>query len=235
MKYIYGKNAVNNALANNNVSEIYLIDNLKEYRNCKTPVNFITKAEMTKMTKTDKHQGVVAIINSYDTITLDKLIKDASNSEYPLLVILDGLKDPHNLGAIMRSTDAVNAQGIIYKKHNSVSLNATVAKVSCGAIDAVSVCEVTNIVQTINKLKKEGYWIVGSAIGSKDDYRSIDYKRPIALIVGSEGEGISRIVSENCDYLVNLPMKGQVNSLNASVACGILLYEIDSNRYPHNK
>ena len=162
----------------------------------------------------------------YKLYSVDELIKN----ENGLIVVLDGLKDPHNLGAIIRTVECAGADGIIYKKHNAVKLTETVAKVASGALEHVKVSEVTNITNTLKELKKKGYWIVGSDGSAKESYTDIDYKRNIALVIGSEGEGISRLVLEECDYVVSLPMYGKVNSLNASVATGILVYNIIRSR-----
>lgn len=145
-------------------------------------------------------------------------------------MILDGLEDPHNLGAILRSADATGADAIIIPKNRSVSLNQTVAKVSTGAIEYVDVVQVTNLTQTIQELKKQGYWVVGLELDGSIYYDEQDYKGNIAIVVGSEGKGISRLVKENCDVLVKIPMYGKVNSLNASVSAGLILYEVVRNR-----
>ena len=145
--------------------------------------------------------------------------------------MLDGINDPHNLGAILRSADAFGADGVIVKKHGQAPLNATVAKVSTGAIDFVPVCQVTNLTQTINELKKNGYWVVSSDGSAKMDLNDIDYKFPTVLVVGSEGEGISRLILENSDYITKINMVGHVNSLNASVACAIYLSTIHYKRF----
>ena len=144
--------------------------------------------------------------------------------------MLDSLEDPHNLGAIMRSVDCVGADGIIYRKHHGVRLNSTVAKVASGAMEYVKVAEVTNLVKTLQDLKKKGYWVVGTDASAKDMYNKIDYRMNTVLVIGSEGKGISRLVLEECDYVVKLPMFGHVNSLNASVATAIMLYKIIENR-----
>ena len=140
--------------------------------------------------------------------------------------MLDGLEDPHNLGAILRTADATGMNGIIIPKNRSVSLNATVAKVSTGAIEHVDVCQVTNLVQTLKELKKAGYWVIGLEMEGSVDYKVQDYKGKIVVVIGSEGKGISRLVKEECDYMINIPMIGHVTSLNASVSASIIFYEI---------
>jgi len=177
------------------------------------------------------HQGAMIEIDDFKTYTLNDILSGAK--EDAILVLLDGLEDPHNLGAILRTADAAGIDGIILPKHRSVSLTPTVAKVSTGAIDTVKTTEVTNLNQTIKDLKKLGFWIYGTDIGKGAvDYRTVDYKGKIALVIGSEGSGISRLVRENCDFVVSLPMHGSVQSLNASVAAGILFYEILNQRFP---
>ena len=225
--YIYGKNSVRDAIDNNRVIKIYTIYN-KEYHHYNIPIVITNKTKLDSLVNTNKHQGIVALIKPYETISLKELIK--IDKHYPLLVILDGINDPHNLGAILRVVGAIDADGIIYKKHNAIGLNSTVAKVSSGAIEHVKVCEVINISNTIKELKDNGYWIVGSVVDTDVSFTSIDYKVPIALVIGSEGDGISPLVKRNCDHLVKIPMLGKVQSLNASVACGILLYQIYLNR-----
>ena len=148
------------------------------------------------------------------------------NSEYPLIVLLDGVEDPHNFGAIIRTCEAVGVDGIIILERRAVSVTGTVVKTSAGAIDNVKIVQVTNLVRTIAELKDLGYWIVGTDLKDSVDYRKIDYKMKTVLVVGSEGKGMSRLVREACDFIAQIPMKGRVNSLNVSVATAVMLYEI---------
>ena len=231
-QYIFGKNAVNIALKNDSVSKLFLKKGNKEYDKYKIRKEFVDQKVLDKLSNQGNHQGVVASVEAYKTKSLDYIINKAKSKEYPLILLLDGLTDPHNLGAILRIADAIGVDGVIYGKHRSVSLNSTVAKVSTGAIETVDVCEVTNLTQTLKTLKDNGYWIVGTDLNESKDYRTIDYKMSTVLVIGSEGEGISRLVKKECDYLVRLPMYGTVQSLNASVATGILCYQINNNRYP---
>ena len=227
--YIYGKNSFSEALKNNRISKAYVlkgssfIDELK-----KKHINYeiVDRSYLDSLTKSANHQGVLAEVFDYKLYEL----KDLIVKENGLIVVLDGLKDPHNLGAIIRTCECAGVDGIIYKKHNAVKLSDTVAKVASGALEHVKVVEVTNITNTLKELKKQGYWVVGSDASGDVSYKDIDYKRNIVLVIGSEGEGISRLVKEECDYIASLPMKGQVNSLNASVAAGILIYNVISNR-----
>lgn len=235
-QYIYGKNAVANALVNEGrIIKLWLAKGSKDFQDSNVKKSYVDKSELTKLCKTMNHQGVVAECKDYDTTPLEQMILDAKKSEYPLLIILDELKDPHNLGAILRTADCIGANGVIYKKNNSVSLNETVAKVACGAMDSVAVSEVTNLTATLKTLKQNGYWVVGTDVNKASDYRLMDYKMPVALVIGSEGKGITRLVKEECDFLIKLPMLGAISSLNASVATGIILYEIYNNRYPVTK
>ena len=168
----------------------------------------------------------------YKTWELEELLESVPQGKQPLLVMLDGLEDPHNLGAILRTCDCIRADGVIIGKHRNVRLTPTVAKVSTGAIDTVKVSVVTNLVQAIKYLKKQGYWVVGTDFENSRDYREGQYDVPLVLVIGSEGFGISSLVKKNCDYCVRLPMEGSVSSLNASVAAGILLYQIHAQRHP---
>lgn len=236
-QYIYGRNTVRSALKEGKVTKIYLMSTIKD-REIEQECNkrgikiiFKTTKEIEQMVQ-GVHQGIVAEIANYEFVNLEYLIKKAKESQYPLLVLLDGIKDPHNFGAIMRSCDAFGAQGIIVGKHNQVGLTATVAKVSTGAIDHIRVAQVGNLNQTIKALKEAGFWIVSSDGSATIDYRQVDYKCPIVLVVGSEGEGISRLVLANSDFVLKIPMCGSVNSLNASVATAIFLAEIYNNRFP---
>lgn len=178
------------------------------------------------------HQGIAACIDDYKTWELEELLESIPQGKQPLLVMLDGLEDPHNLGAILRTCDCIRADGVIIGKHRNVRLTPTVAKVSTGAIDTVKVSVVTNLVQAIKYLKKQGYWVVGTDFENSRDYREGQYDVPLVLVIGSEGFGISSLVKKNCDYCVRLPMEGSVSSLNASVATGILLYQIHAQRHP---
>lgn len=229
---IYGKNVVKSALKAGRVNKLYLSKNLlsspleKLAHDKGVKVEIVDISILNRLTSNAEAQGVAAEVKPYETITLGEMISSLSGAENPLLVILDGIEDPHNLGAIMRSVDALGADGMIIKNHNASPLNATVAKVSTGAINYVKVANVGNLSQAIRKLKEEGYWIVGTSDAAKDPYTSPDYKRKIALVIGSEGKGASHLVLKECDYLVQIPMKGHVECLNASVAAGILMAEI---------
>lgn len=236
-QYIYGRNTVLSAILDGKATRVLIApsfsDNriLEALKTQKIPFEKRSFDELDRLSH-GVHQGIVAEIPDYHYVSLDELCQKASKKTYPLLIILDELKDPHNFGAILRSADAFGADGIIIKKDGQVALNPTVAKVSTGAIDHVPVCQVTNLNQAIKDLKKKGYWAVASDGSATMDYRQPDYKMPTVLIVGSEGEGVSRLVLENSDFVVKIPMVGHVNSLNASVATAVLLATIMDRRTP---
>ena len=232
--YIYGKNTVKSYLeSNGKVKVLYLFNkgnfnDLVQLAKAKqVRVEFIDKNRLDKMAS-GVHQGVILEIEDYTYYQLDDLLTD---NKHQLIVLCDQLEDPHNLGAILRSCDAAGVDGVIVGKHRSVGLNATVVKVSTGAINTVKVVEATNMVDTIKTLKNHGYWV----IAAENDVKAVDYTEfnvdmPIVLVVGSEGSGISRLVKKECDILTTIPMNGSVNSLNVSVATGILLFDIIRRR-----
>lgn len=238
-QYVYGKNVVRQLISDNKkIHEILLMEGLKdrEMENLilskKISVRRLNRKQMDKVLNATNHQGIAASIDDYKVYTLDEVIEAIPQGKQPLLIMLDGLEDPHNLGAILRSADCVNADGVIIGKHRSVQLTPTVAKVSTGAIDTVKVASVTNLSKSLVQLKKQGFWVVGADIDQAIDYRKGQYDVPLVLVIGSEGFGISDLVKKHCDYMVALPMEGSVTSLNASVAAGILMYEIYSKRHP---
>ena len=191
----------------------------------RVPVIYKTTNELDSMCD-GVHQGIAAIIKEYEYYSFEAILKRAREQEKPLIIILDGINDPHNLGAILRCADVFNATGVLIPKHNQVPLNATVGKTSAGAINYVPVALVGNLNQTIEKLKEEGFWIVSSDGSAKINYQDLDYDFKTALIIGSEGQGVSKLVLSNSDYIVKIPQYGHVNSLNASVAAGILMAKI---------
>lgn len=234
--YIYGKSTVQAALSTNKKVEVVYFASqkiadpyVKGLNQKKIAYAFVSQTFLDDLID-GNHQGIAARVGEYSTVSLDKVL-ESSKGKYPLLVMLDSLKDPHNLGAILRTAEATAVDGVIIGKHRSVGLTPTVAKVSTGAIEYVKVVEATNLTQTLEILKKKGFWVIGAEYDTKSQfYDSMKYDMPIVLVIGSEGEGISRLVKEHCDVLVKLPMKGQITSLNASVSAGILLYEISKYR-----
>ena len=230
--YIYGKNVVKEALLNNkkinkayickDFSDKNIISDLQKRNIC---IDYVTKFELDKL-ENGNHQGIILSVPEFEYSSLDQLLV----SDKPFLVILDHLEDPHNFGAIIRTCEAAGIKSIIIPKDRQVQVNATVMKVSVGTLDNVNVIQVTNLSTTIDKLKDNGYWIVGTALENSVDYRDIDYNGKIALIVGNEGSGISNLVMKKCDFIAKIPMYGTTNSLNASVAAGIMIYEMIRNR-----
>lgn len=195
-------------------------------------VQFVPKKKVDGLTDTN-HQGIAAAVAAYNYAELDDLFKAAeARSEDPFFLILDELEDPHNLGSIMRTADAIGVHGLIIPKRRAVGLTGVVAKSSTGAIEHVPVVRVNNLSQTVDELKKRGIWIAGTDAKESMDYRNMDAGLPLAVIIGSEGKGMSRILREKCDFLYQLPMIGHVTSLNASVAASLLMYEVYRKRHP---
>lgn len=216
------------------IEEIYLLNGTKDKKVLKTvqelniPVAFLNRAQMDKKAGNPHHQGIVCKVKEIRTYSLEEMLEMASQPG--LYVALDGIQDPHNLGAILRTCDCTGVQGVFITKHNSAPLTPTAIKASTGAAYTVPVSIVTNMSQTLKTLKKEGYWVVGSDMDNARDYREGIYDVPLVLVIGSEGKGISPLVKKQCDYMVKLPMVGSITSLNASVACAVLLYQIISAR-----
>ena len=223
--YVYGKNSFFEALKANRIIKAYVLSD-KELKGYKVNYQIVDRKQLDKMSKSQNHQGFLAEVKEFKMSKVEDMIVDKNG----LIVILDGLEDVHNLGAIIRTSECAGVDGIIYKSHNSVKVNDTVAKVACGALEYVKVAEVTNLVNTIKYLKEKGYWIVGTDGMANQMYTDIKYDMNTVLIIGSEGKGMSRLVKEECDYMVKLPMKGKVTSLNASVAAGIMIYNVVSSR-----
>ena len=227
---IYGRNPIREALAANKVISIYMINNfsheelLSLINKSHVKVNYVTNKDLDNMCN-GVHQGIAAVIKPYSYASVEEIINAPSkiDGKPPVVLLLDEINDPHNLGAILRSADIFGVNGVIIPKHNQVMLNATVAKTSAGAINFVPVAIANNLNQTIALMKKKGYWIVSSDGSATTNYQDINYDFPVGLIIGSEGEGISSLVLKNSDYIVKIPMYGKVNSLNASVAAGIFL------------
>ena len=232
MNKIFGVNTIKSYLEAKKISKLFIMNgfNHKEIidkaKVDKIPIEFVERKKLDEMTNGAVHQGVVGVAKEVHPVSLKEIILEGKKKENPIIVMLDELNDPHNLGAILRSSDAFGVSGIVYKKKGSVSLNDTVAKVSTGATNYVKCCEVTNLTQTILKLKKEGYWVIGLDGGSNSTLKDAPSNVPLVLVVGSEGFGISRLVRENCDLIVKIPMVGHVSCLNASVACSVALYAL---------
>ncbi len=224
--YIYGKNVATEYLkTKNKIKKIYLSKNFKDDIDTNNiPVKYMEKYEMDKMVD-GLHQGIILEVEDYKYTDIDDII----NTPNALIVILDHLEDPHNFGAIIRTCEAAGVTGIIIPKDRSVEVNATVIKVSTGTTENMKIAKVTNLVQTIKELKEKNFWIVGTDMHGTD-YDKIDYKGNIAIVIGNEGSGMSRLVKENCDFIATIPMIGTTDSLNASVSTGIIVYEAIKSR-----
>lgn len=237
---IEGRNAVIEAFRSGKpVDKLFIQDGLqdgpiqtikREAKKHDTMIKFVTKERLDQMSETGKHQGVIAYKAAYDYATIEDILAAArAKNEEPFLFLLDNIEDPHNLGAIIRTANVVGAHGVIIPKNRAVGLTATVAKASAGALNYTPVAKVTNLSKTIEDLKKEGIWFVCADMDGTEMYQ-LDLKGPIGLVIGSEGAGVSRLVKEKCDIAASIPMKGNIDSLNASVAAGVLAYEIFRKR-----
>lgn len=249
MKLIIGRKPVLEALnSDEKISQVYIqfgqvggiIDAIRvaaKKRGIK--VNQISPDKFRQIVKDKNAQGVAAIKSFQKFYSLHEIIQFSKDKQHnisssqnqvgetlPLILILDSIQDTHNIGAILRTAECSGVDGIIVTKHNSAPINETVVKTSAGASELVKICQVNNLAQSIDELKKEGYWIVGSYLGNSKPYTEIDYKIPVALVVGNEEKGIRKLTADKCDFLVHIPMKGKIQSLNVSVATGILLFEI---------
>lgn len=232
--YVYGKNTVRELLnSNKKIKKAIISNNFSDkdivltLQNENIDIKYSDKKEMDRLVKA-KHQGIIVDIDDFKYSDLNDVL-DSINKDWPFLLILDHLQDPHNFGAIIRTAESAGIDGIIIPKDRSVDVTATVMKTSAGSIEYIPICKVTNLSNTIHKLKDKGYWIIGADMEGLD-YQRQDYKMPIALIIGSEGQGISKLIKEMCDYIVTIPMKGHINSLNASVAAGVIIYKVISSR-----
>ena len=200
-------------------------------RERKIVVTEIERSKLNRIAQTQNHQGVIAIVPPFAYCEVDDILELANaKNEMPFLLILDGIEDPHNLGSIIRTAETAGVHGIIIPKRRAAQVNSTVSKVSAGAVEYMKIARVNNINETIRYLKQKGIWICGTDMDTDIIYTKQDYRIPIAIVIGSEGFGMSRLVKENCDFIVKIPMKGQINSLNASVSAGIIIYEVLKKR-----
>ncbi len=232
--YIYGKNVAREKLHNNSkINKIYLSDKFNDreildlIRKNNIKVSFVKNYELDKKVE-GLHQGIVMEIDDVKTYSYDEIIPNIKK-ENPVIVMLDHLEDPHNFGAIIRTSEALGVDAIIIPTDRSVKVNSTVVKTSVGAIEYIPIIRVVNLNDTIRKLKDDGYWIIATDMDG-EDYTKIDYNMPVCIVIGNEGKGISRMVSENSDIIASIPMKGKINSLNASVSCAIVLSHIMKDR-----
>lgn len=237
---IEGRNAVIEAFrSGRTIDKLYILDGCqdgpvmtikREAKKQDTIVRYVTKERLDQLSETGKHQGVIAVAAAYSYAEVEDVLQAARDKgEDPFVLLLDGIEDPRNLGAIIRTANLAGAHGVIIPKNHAVGLTATVAKASAGALNYTPVAKVTNLSRTIEDLKKEGLWFVCADMGGTKMYQ-LDLKGPIGLVIGGEGDGVSRLVKEKCDMVAAIPMKGDIDSLNASVAAGVLAYEIVRQR-----
>lgn len=237
---IEGRNAVMEAFRSGKpVDKLFILDGCKdgpiqsinrEARKHDTIINYVAKERLDQLSQTGKHQGVIAMAAAYEYAEVSDILKAARDKgEPPFLFLLDGIEDPHNLGAIIRTANQAGAHGVIIPKRRAVGLTATVARTSAGALNYTPVAKVTNLAATIEELKKEGLWFVCAHMGGDLMYR-MNLTGPIGLVIGNEGDGVGKLVRETCDMAASIPMKGDIDSLNASVAAGVLAYEIVRQR-----
>lgn len=237
---IEGRNAVIEAYrAGRPIDKLFILDGCQDgpvltiKREAKakgTPVKFVTKERLDQLSETGHHQGVIAYAAAYEYAEVEEILENArKKGESPFIFLLDNIEDPHNLGAIIRTANLAGAHGVIVPKNRAAGLTAVVAKTSAGALNFTPVARVTNLAKTIEELKKEGIWFVCADMGGTQMY-DLNLKGPIGLVIGNEGEGVGRLVREKCDMIASIPMKGDIDSLNASVAAGVLAYEIVRQR-----
>lgn len=237
---IEGRNAVMEAFrAGKTIDKLFVLDGcqdgpvrsiVREAKKKDTIIQFVQKERLDQISETGKHQGVIAYAAAYEYAEVEDLLNIAEKKgEAPFLILLDGIEDPHNLGAIIRTANLAGAHGVIIPKHRAAGLTATVAKTSAGALNYTPVAKVTNLGKTMEELKEKGMWFVCADMGGDIMYH-LDLRGPIGLVIGSEGDGVSRLVKEKCDFVASIPMKGDIDSLNASVAAGVLAYEIVRQR-----
>ena len=237
---IEGRNAVLEALRSGKpMDKLYVLDGcqdgpirtiVREAKKHDVILQFVTKERLNKLSETGKHQGVIAHAAAYEYAQVEDMLELAkSRGEDPFIFLLDNIEDPHNLGAIIRTANLAGAHGVIIPKRRAVGLTATVARTSAGALNYTPVARVTNLKKTVEDLKKQGLWFVCADMDGTVMY-DLDLKGPIGLVIGNEGEGVSRLMKENCDFVAGIPMRGDIDSLNASVAAGVLAYEIVRQR-----
>ena len=237
---IEGRNAVLEALRSGKpMDKLYVLDGcqdgpirtiVREAKKHDEILQFVTKERLNQLSETGKHQGVIAHAAAYEYAQVEDMLELAkSRGEDPFIFLLDNIEDPHNLGAIIRTANLAGAHGVIIPKRRAVGLTATVARTSAGALNYTPVARVTNLKKTVEDLKKQGLWFVCADMDGTVMY-DLDLKGPIGLVIGNEGEGVSRLMKENCDFVAGIPMKGDIDSLNASVAAGVLAYEIVRQR-----
>ncbi|MFS1514696.1 23S rRNA (guanosine(2251)-2'-O)-methyltransferase RlmB [Chengkuizengella sp. SCS-71B] len=241
-EYIAGKHSVLEAMrSERSIHKIWIADQIQkssiqpiltEAKNSGAILQYVDKKKLDQLVPDIKHQGVVAQVASYQYVQVDDILSSAAEkNETPFILILDEIEDPHNLGSILRSCDCTGVHGVIIPKRRSAGLTASVSKTSAGAVEHIPVARVTNLGQTIDKLKKQGIWIAGADVSAEENIYRTDLTLPIGIVIGNEHKGIGRLIKEKCDFLIKLPMYGQINSLNASVAAGVIMYEVVRQRH----
>lgn len=239
-KFLEGRNAVLEAFrSGKTIDKLYVLNGckdgpvqtiLREAKKQDTIINYVAKERLDQLSQTGHHQGVLAQASAYEYGSVEEILKRARDKgESPFVFLLDGIEDPHNLGAIIRTANLAGAHGVIIPKHRAVGLTATVARTSAGALNYTPVAKVTNLVSAIQQLKKEGLWFVCADMAGESMYR-LNLTGPIGLVIGNEGDGVGKLIKEKCDMTASIPMKGDIDSLNASVAAGVLAYEIVRQR-----
>lgn len=237
---IEGRNAVLEAFRSGKpIDKLFVLDGcqdgpvrsiVREARKHDTIIQFVEKERLSQLSETGKHQGVIAFAAAYEYAEVEDILANArEKGEDPFIILLDNIEDPHNLGAIIRTANLAGAHGVIIPKRRAVGLTATVARTSAGALNYTPVAKVTNLAKTMEELKEQGLWFVCADMGGESMYK-LNLKGPIGLVIGNEGDGVSRLVKETCDFIASIPMKGDIDSLNASVATGVLAYEIVRQR-----
>ena len=237
---IEGRNAVLEAFRSGKcVDKLFVLDGchdgpvnsiMREARKKDTLIQYVTKERLNQLSQTGTHQGVIAVAAAYEYSTVENILQKAKDKgEDPFILLLDGIEDPHNLGAIIRTANLAGAHGVIIPRRRAVGLTATVARTSAGALNYTPVAKVANLTKTMEALKKEGMWFVCADMDGQEMYQ-LNLRGPIGVVIGNEGEGVSRLVKEKCDFVASIPMKGDIDSLNASVAAGVLSYEVVRQR-----
>jgi 23S rRNA (guanosine2251-2'-O)-methyltransferase len=237
-QYRYGKHPVETSLRQGKVKKIFLLPTFRDstimtlIQQARVPVERVEETKLFALVQTHHHQGIVSVVKAFSYALLEPFLLTIQDKKDPILLLLDGLEDPQNLGAIIRTAVGFGVDAIIIKKDRQVAVTPTVAKIASGALDYMPIIQVINLSQTIMTLKQQRFWIVATSLEGSQDYRQVDYRGPIAMVVGHEGSGISRLVLTHADYQVKIPISAQLNSFNASISTAILLAEVQKQRFP---
>jgi 23S rRNA (guanosine2251-2'-O)-methyltransferase len=237
-QYRYGKHPVETSIRQGQVEKVFLHSSFHDHvileliQQHRIPVERVEESQLFALVMTHHHQGIVSLNKAFSYTLLEPFLLAIATKKDPLLLLLDGLEDPQNLGAIIRTAVGFQVDGIIMKKDRQVEVTPTVAKIASGALEHLPIIQVTNLSQTIERLKKDRFWVVATSLKATEDYRQVDYRGPIALIIGHEGSGISRLVLTHADHQVMIPISNKINSFNASISTAILLAEVQKQRFP---